>query len=163
MNNPNEKTFDTLYRADTLNLAVGWDMNQYISFLNPTQTFFFSTQFFWRHIFGFDPLTAYPVPVPNNPTRVVERVQDELLQTLLINTTYNVPLPATALTVQTSPALAVYYDWQGMLLFQPSLRFARDPWRLVVDYSAINSGVFRGLIGFVRDRSNVRVQVEYAL
>ena len=163
VNNPNEKTFDTLYRADTLNLAVGWDMNQYISFLNPTQTFFFSTQFFWRHIFSFDPLTAYPVPVPNNPTRVVERVQDELLQTLLINTTYNVPLPATALTIQTSPALAVYYDWQGMLLFQPSLRFARDPWRLVVDYSAINSGVFRGLIGFVRDRSNVRVQVEYAL
>lgn len=50
-----------------------------------------------------------------------------------------------------------------MLLFQPSLRFARDPWRLVIHYGAINSGVFRGLIGFVRDRSNVRLQIEYVL
>jgi hypothetical protein len=161
--NPNMPGFDTLYRADTLNLAVGWDMNQYLRFLNPTQTFFFSTQFFYRHIFDFDPLTAFPVPVPNNPTRVVERVQDEFLQTLLVNTTYNTALPGTDWNVQTTPGLAMYYDWQGMILFQPSLRFARDPFRLTVDYSTINSGVFRGLIGFVRDRSNVRLQFEYVL
>jgi hypothetical protein len=161
--NPNLPGFDTLYRADSLNFAVGWDMNQYIRFLNPIQPFFFSAQLFYKHIFDFDPLTSYPVPVPNNPTRVVERVQDEILQTLLVNTTYNHPIPGTDISLQTSPSLAVYYDWQGMLLFQPSLRFARDPWRLVIDYSAINSGVFRGQIGLVRDRSNVRIQVEYVI
>ena len=163
VNDPNAPSFDTLYRTDTLNFSVGWDMNQYIRFLNPTQTFFFSAQVFYRHIFGFDPWTAYPVPVPNNPTRVVERVQDEILQTLLVNTTYNTIVPGTSFNIQTTPGLALYYDWQGMLLFQPSLRFGRDPWRLVIDYSTINSGVFRGLIGFVRDRSNVRVQVEFVI
>jgi hypothetical protein len=163
VNDPNLPSFDTVYRTDTLNFAVGWDMNQYIRFLNATQTFFFSAQLFYRHIFGFDPLTAYPVPVPNNPTRVVERVQDEILQTLLVTTTYNTPVPGTSFNVQTTPGLAVYYDWQGMIAFQPSLRFARDPWRLTIDYNAINSGVFRGLIGFVRDRSNVRIQVEFVI
>jgi hypothetical protein len=50
-----------------------------------------------------------------------------------------------------------------MLLFQPSVRFVRDPWRVIVDYTTINSGVFRYPIGFARDRSNVRFQVEYVL
>ena len=57
----------------------------------------------------------------------------------------------------------MFYDWQGMFLFQPNVRFVRDPWRFIVDYSAINSGVFRNQIGLVRDRSNVRFQVEYVL
>jgi hypothetical protein len=56
------------YRSDSLNLAVGWDMNQYIRLLNPNQTFFFSTQFFVKHIFNFDPLTAYPVPSRTTPS-----------------------------------------------------------------------------------------------
>jgi hypothetical protein len=161
--NPDAPSFDTVYRADSLNFAIGWDMNQYIRFLNPTQTFFFSTQFFWKHIFDFDPLTSYPVPLPNNPQRVVSRVEDEFLQTLLINTTYNTAIPGTDFNVQTTPGMSMFYDWQGMILFQPSLRFVRDPWRLIVDYTTIDSGVFRGQIGLVRDRSNVRVQVEYVL
>jgi len=57
----------------------------------------------------------------------------------------------------------MFYDWQGMLLFQPGLRFARDPFRFIVDYTTINSGVYRYQIGLVRDRSNVRVQLEYVL
>jgi len=160
---PNGKTFDTVYRSDSLNLAVGWDMNQYVRLLNPNQTFFFSTQFFVKHIIDYDDLTAFPVPQPNNPQRTVERVQTQFLQTLLINTTYNTSVPGTDFNVQTTPGLSMFYDWQGMLLFQPSLRFVRDPWRFIVDYTTINSGVFRGEIGFVRDRSNVRFQVEYVL
>jgi hypothetical protein len=160
---PSCRTFDTVYRTNTLNFAVGWDMNQYVRFLNPNQTFFFSTQFFWKHIFDFDPLTAYPVPVPNNAQRTVERVQDEFLQTLLINTTYNTSVPGTDFNVQTTPGFGMFYDWQGMFVFQPSLRFVRDPWRFIVDYTEINAGVYRGQFGFVRDRSNVRFQVEYVL
>lgn len=161
--NPNAPSFDTVYRSDSLNFAIGWDMNQYIRFLNPTQTFFFTTQFFWKHIFDFDPLTAYPVPVPNNASRTVERVQDDFLQTLLINTTYNTRIPGTDFNVQTTPGFGMFYDWQGMFVFQPSLRFVRDPWRFIVDYTTIDAGVYRGQFGFVRDRSNVRFQIEYVL
>ena len=35
---------------DSFNAVVGLDMNQWIRFLNPSQTFFFSTQFFYKHI-----------------------------------------------------------------------------------------------------------------
>lgn len=76
---------------------------------------------------------------------------------------YLVTLPLSDVNIHASPGLSMFYDWQGSILFQPNLRFARDPWRLVVDYTAINSGVFRPPLGFVRDRGNVRLQVEYVL
>jgi hypothetical protein len=155
--------FDTVSRKDTFGASVGWDMNQYIRPLNPNQTFFISTQFFWRHIFDMDPLQGLPVPEPNNQTRVIPIVQDQFIQTLLINTTYNAKAPFTDTTLQVTPSYAMFYDWQGMFVFQPGVRFTRDPWRFIVDYSAINSGVFRNQLGLLRDRSNVRFQVEYVL
>ncbi len=160
---------------DTLNFVLGWDMNQYITALNPTQSFFFSTQFFYRHIFDFiectspdssgngTPCMAVPVPQPNNSTRVVPIPEDQFLHTLLINTTYNTSIPFTDTTVQTTPGFGMFYDWQGMLVFQPSVRFVRDPWRFIVDYTNINSGQFKSIFGLVRDRDNVRFQLEYVL
>ncbi len=173
--------FDTARRSDSANFVVGWDMNQYLRWLNPTQSFLFSTQFFMRHYFDVPQCTVYkdrataasgletvdcfgvPVPRPNNSTRIVSRRPTELLQTLLINTTYNVNIPLTQLTTQMTPGFGMFYDWQGMLVFQPSLRFLRDPWRFIVDYTTINSGVFDYQFGLVRDRSNVRFQIEYVL
>lgn len=165
---------NTVARKDTLRAVVGWDMNQYINFLNPTQSFFFSTQFFYQHIFDFEkcgvdaagngtPCMSVSVPVPNNSTRVVGIDQDQFLHTLLINTTYNTSIPFTNTTVQTTPGFGMFYDWQGMFVFQPSLRFVRDPWRFIVDYTAINSGVFKQTFGLVRDRDNIRLQLEYVL
>jgi len=165
---------DTLARKDTINFVLGWDMNQFIRFLNPRQSIFFSTQFFYRHIFNFEDCgvdsagngrlcMAVPITQPNNSTRVVGIQQDQALQTLLINTTYNTSIPFTNTTVQATPSFAMFYDWQGTLLFQPGVRFLRDPWRFIVDYTAINSGVFKSQIGLVRDRDNVRFQLEYVL
>ncbi len=165
---------DTVTRNDTLKAVVGWDMNQYITWLNPRQSIFFSTQFFYQHIFDFvdceidaqgngTPCMSVSVPVPNNSTRVVGIDQDQFLHTLLINTTYNTTIPFTDSTVQTTPGFGMFYDWQGMLVFQPSLRFVRDPWRFVVDYTTINSGVYKQTFGLVRDRDNVRLQLEYVL
>ena len=156
-------TFDTVQRKDTFNMAIGWDTNQYIRFLNPSQTFFITTQVFGRHIFDYDPLTSLPVPEPNNSNRTIVVPQSQILQTFAINTTYNVQVPATDLNMQVTPGYNMFFDWQGMLLFQPNIRFVRDPFRFLVDYTTINSGVFRANIGLVRDRSNVRVQVEYVL
>lgn len=164
-------TYDTVVRRNTFNMALGWDTNQYIRWLNPNQTFFLSTQFFYRHIFGFDRngsvcqscRLAVPIPEPNNSVRVVPLVQDSFLQTLAINTTYNTKVPMTEVNLQVTPGFNMFYDWQGMFTFQPNIRFVRDPFRFIVDYSAINSGVYRYQIGLVRDRSNVRMQFEYVL
>jgi hypothetical protein len=156
-------TFDTVYRTDTVNMAIGWDTNQYIRFLNPSQTFFITTQIFGRHIVDYDPLTSLPVPQPNRSTRTIVVPQSQILQTFAINSTYNVHVPGTDTNMQVTPGYNMFFDWQGMLLFQPNIRFVRDPFRFIVDYTTINSGVFRNSIGLVRDRSNVRVQVEYVL
>jgi hypothetical protein len=173
--------FSTVSRKDTLNFSVGWDMNQYVRFLNPAQTFLFSTQFFYRRILNpaqctvfnnpLDPTSGtrqadcqgLPVPLPNNSTRIVPLPANQFLQTLLINTTYNHNIPGTQLTVQTTPGLQMLYDWQGSLVFQPNVRIVRDPWRFIVDYTALNSGVYRYQLGLVRDRGNVRFQIEYVL
>ncbi len=178
---PGTKVFDTAQQSDSANFVMGWDMNQYIQALNPTQSFLFSTQFFMRHYFdvpqcnvfknrqnaneGMESVNCFgvPVPLPNNSTRIVSRKGTEMLQTFLVNTTYNVTLPLTDMTAQVTPGFGMFYDWQGMLVFQPSMRVLRDPWRFIVDYSAINSGVFKYQFGLARDRSNVRFQIEYVL
>ena len=155
-------------------MAVGWDTNQMVRWINPTQTLFITTQFFYRHIFDYtfscpdDPAKkcagqGLPVPEPNNSTRTIPLQQDTFLHTLAINTTYNVAAPFTNTNVQVTPGFNMFYDWQGMFLFQPGVRFVRDPWRFIVDYTAINSGVFRYQIGLVRDKANVRAQIEYVL
>ncbi len=156
-------TFDTVTRKDTFNVALGWDASVYAPFLNPRQTVFLTTQVFYRHIFDRDRLQAFPVAEPNNGMRVVPQVGNSILQTFAVSTSYIVKLPLTDVNLHASPGLSMFYDWQGSILFQPGLRFSRDPWRLVVDYTAINSGVFRPPLGFVRDRGNVRLQVEYVL
>jgi hypothetical protein len=164
-------TFNTVQRKDSFNFAVGWDANVPARWLNPRDSVFLTTQVFWRHVFDYSGATdvcpscavAFPVPEPNNDQRVVPLPQDTILQTLAIGTTYLVTVPATAVNLQVTPGFATFYDWQGMILFQPSVRFVRDPWRFIVDYTTINSGVFRYPLGFVRDRSNVRFQVEYVL
>ncbi len=156
-------TFDSVTRSDSFNMAVGWDMNQYIRALNPSQTFFISTQIFFKHIFDYDPLQGLPIPEPNNSNRVIAVPENQVLQTLAISTTYNAKVPFTDSNMQVSPGYNMFYDWQGMLLFQPGVRFVRDPWRFIVDYTTINSGVYRASLGVVRDRSNVRFQVEYVL
>ena len=164
-------TLNTVRRQDTFNMALGWDTNQMIRFLNPNQTFFISTQFFYRHIFDYKFSCtegdcvgqSVPVPSPNNSTRTVPIVQDTFLHTLAINTTYNTAVPFTDTNIQVTPGFNMFYDWQGMFLFQPGVRFVRDPWRFIVDYTAINSGVYRYQIGLVRDKANVRAQIEYVL
>jgi len=162
---------NTVRRQDSFNMAIGWDTNQLVRWINPNQTIFFSTQFFYRHIFDYKFSCtpgdcvgqSLPVPEQNNSTRTVPLVEDTFLHTLAISTTYNVHAPFTNTNLQVVPGFNMFYDWQGMLLFQPGVRFIRDPWRFIVDYTAINSGVYRYQIGLVRDKANVRAQIEYVL
>jgi len=157
--------FDTVSRKDTWNMALGWDMNQFIRPLNPNQSFFFTTQFFYKHVFSLDPLQAFPVPdAKRDPQRVIPYQGDQFLYTLHVDTSYNHNLPFTNTNVVIAPSFNYFYDFVGAMLFQPGVRISRDPWRFILDYSIVDSGVFRGTkIGLVRDRDNVRLQLEYVL
>jgi hypothetical protein len=172
----------TTLKRDTFNLALGLDHNRFIRWINPTQTIFFSTQLFYRHVFDSPGDLVLPVPFrdvaiqdpqglvpilsrgcgPNGPKlkgracvlepRLFRLADDQLLHTLLINTSYY--------GGRVTPQLAVYYDWQGAILVQPGVQLTRDPFRLILDYTTIN-GAPTGQLGALRDRDNVRIQLEF--
>src|SRR5438132_952289 len=56
-----------LLQRDTFNYHLGFDVNRFIRFLNPAQTFFFTTQFFYKHIFDSPGDLVLPVPFRNIP------------------------------------------------------------------------------------------------
>ena len=189
----------TVLQRDTFNMSVGLDVNRFIRQLNPTQTFFISTQLFYKHVFNAPDDLVLPVPfrnlpvdprlpivgnpsadgnvlpgvggcgakVPNAPKvggsrpgtracrlqpRLFPQQQDRFLQTLLITTSYS--------GGRIVPSLGMIYDWVGGVVVQPGVTLVRDPFRVTVDYTSVTS-VAAQQFGTVRDRDNVRFQVEY--
>jgi hypothetical protein len=182
-----------LLQRDTFNMAVGADINRFISWLNPTQTFFISTQMFYKHVFDSPGDLVLPVPYRNIPVgnqtpvigtkgplndvlnslpgiktgcankngkrvpcslqpRLYHLNDDRILQTLLITTSYS--------GGRVVPFYGMFYDWQGAVVFQPGVQLVRDPFRFIADYTRIE-GAPTGQFGAVRDRDNIRFQVEY--
>jgi hypothetical protein len=176
--------YGKLLQRDTFNMALGADINRFIQWLNPTQTFFISTQIFYKHVFDSPGDLVLPVPFRNTrvgaqlpvvgtkgpllpkgcgigngerrPCKIQPRLyrlaDDRILQTLLITTSYS--------GGRVVPYYGMFYDWQGALVFQPGVQLVRDPFRVVFDYTRIE-GAPTGQFGAVRDRDNVRFQVEY--
>lgn len=170
-----------LLQRDTFNFAMGFDINRYIRWLNPTQTFFFSTQFFYKHVFDSPGDLVLPVTFRNTPVdprlplvgsggcfkqtrtgqksrpcwlqpRLLHLDDDRFLHTLLVTTSYS--------GGRIVPQFGVFYDWQGAYVLQPGVTLVRDPFRFIMDYTMVNS-VPSGQFGAVRDRDNVRFQIEY--
>lgn len=164
----------SLLQRDTFNAAIGFDINRYIRFLNPRQSFFISTQMFYKHVFDSPGDLVLPVPHRNVNTRGAPLIgalcegslgrscnlrprlfhldDDRFLHTLLITTAY-----AGGRVV---PSYGMFYDWQGAWVFQPGVTLIRDPFRFVVDYTHVAAAP-TGQFGAVRDRDNVRFQVEF--
>jgi hypothetical protein len=162
-------------QRDTFNMSVGLDVNRFVRWINPNQTVFLTTQFFYKHVFDSPGDLVLPTPARNievsrqipfagtpgcaggsRPCRLRPRLyhldDDRFLHTLLITTSYS--------GGRIVPAFAMFYDWQGPLLFQPGVALVRDPFRFIVDYTRIE-GPATGQIGTVRDRDNLRFQVEF--
>ncbi|MBI3300611.1 MAG: hypothetical protein HYZ72_00815 [Deltaproteobacteria bacterium] len=154
-------------RSDVVRWSLGFDVNRYIRFLNPSQSFLISAQAFGTHILDFNstPLTAVApsfgfahfsaaVRDPHRKNQAFVNLDPyQIINTLLISTSYRSGV--------ISPALAFFYDWQGSWVVQPGVTFTRDPFRLTVQYNYID-GQFNG-VGFLRDRDNVIIQLEVVI
>jgi len=173
-----QRTTGGLDRGDSLNFVLGYDMNQYIRFLNPNQTFFFTTQFFYRHLLNAakrEQIPGFPVedgevqPVvgklvspgifggaPAEPM-YVKQDTDQLLQTLSVATSYR--------SGMINPVFTIFYDWSGALLYQPGVTIIRDPFRFAIDYSIIDAHTLKGNSGLslYKDRDNVQFRIEYVI
>lgn len=169
-------------QRDSLNAVIGWDVQQYIRFLNPTQTFFMSTQFFYKHILdagGTDVFVTSHGKSVLNPDREVlpvivdllvpvgglpplepvfiTRPADSYLNTLFVGTSYR--------SGTVNPGFGLFYDWSGAFVFQPAVTFVRDPFRFTIEYSRIDAAKLKAGSGIslLRDRDTVEFKFEYVI
>ncbi|MGE0822175.1 MAG: DUF1302 family protein [Candidatus Binatia bacterium] len=154
-------------RSDVIRWSLGMDVNRYIRFLNPSQSFTISGQVFGSHILDFNDRSltqtapnfdfahfAVPVRDPHRDNQAFVNLDPyQIINTLSVSTSYYSGV--------VSPALVFLYDWQGAWLAQPGVTFVRDPFRVTVQYNYID-GQFNGL-GFLRDRDNVIFQLELVI
>ncbi len=153
-------------RSNVVRWSLGIDINRYFRFLNPQQSFIISAQMFATHIVNFDNTSlasvlpygfghvAVAVQDPHRKNNTLVNVdQHEFVNTLAISTSYRSGVIA--------PRLVFFYDWQGAWLVQPQVTFIRDPFRITLQYNYID-GQYNG-IGFLRDRDNFLVQLEYVI
>lgn len=166
---------------DSLNFVLGLDINQWLRTLNPNQTFFISTQFFYKRILnaaGSNILTPQGtinpdrevLPVDLNVANVdfrgskfrlepifITQPSNQYLQTLFIGTSYR--------SGTINPGVTFFYDWGGAFLYQPSVSFSRDPFRFIVDYSVLDSHIYKGGSGvsLLKDRDNIQFRFEYVI
>lgn len=169
---------------DSWNAVVGFDTNQWIRFLNANQTFFISTQFFYKHIVNaagtklYDCSSGTCLPNADREVQPVElnvlnlglrtvgqtleplfisQPADQYLQTLFIGTSYH--------SGEVNPGLTIFYDWGGSFLYQPSIVFSRDPFRFAIDYSILSAHIYKGGsdVSLLKDRDNVQFRIEYVI
>jgi hypothetical protein len=168
-----------ILKRDSINYVLGLDTNQFIHFLNPSTSFFMTTQLFYRHVKGAPkkpcPTTTdlnkmcddmvLPVPVANKDIDLLGAVDpvlarhetDQFLHTLFITTSY--------MSGQVVPTFIFFYDWSGGMAAIPSITFSQDPFRFHVEYNWLNAGTLKGNSGvsLLRDRDNILFQFEYVI
>ena len=180
--------YGRLLQRDSFNMAVGFDINRFIRQLNPTQTFFITTQFFYKHVFDSPHDLILPVPYrvlpvgsrtpivgdPDDPKNLLRgiggcgakgRKHACHLRPRFYHLNDDRFLQTLLITTSYSggrivPYFGMFYDWQGAMVFQPGMQYVRDPFRFIVDYTIIQ-GDPTGQFGAVRDRDNIRFQAEF--
>ncbi|MBI2891766.1 MAG: hypothetical protein HYY13_13410 [Nitrospirae bacterium] len=165
-----------LPKSDLVKWAVGLDHNAWLRFLNPRQTFFVSAQLIGEHWRDLEPGAAYSVQADSYVARVLPPGQSQAQfmtqpdfiplktnayrSTLLVQTGY--PLghgyiqPAFATIAELGEFDALSY------LLQPSLQYLLEPFRVRLEYNHI-AGAYAGGVGFLKDRDNLMLKLEYVL
>ncbi len=173
---------------DSINAVVGVDKNQWIRWLNPSQTFFISTQFFYKHIkngAGSRVINSCNAKgnCTLNPDREVLPITADLNDFILKsganagrvepifirqpNSQYlqTLFIGTSYRSGTVNPGMLVFYDWGGAFVYQPSIQFSHDPFRFEIDYSIIDSHSYKGGSGvsLLKDRDNVAFRFEYVI
>ena len=138
---------------DFFRWMIGLDKNVWIRKLNKEQTFLVSLQYFGQWVSDYDGRMRNAVPIYPNDTEFPAVREVEGTFTLLANTFY--------MNGKITPQMVLGYDVRGAWLIQPSVNLLREPFRLMIQYSAI-AGNFTGF-GFFRDRDQISFVFSYLL
>ena len=154
---------DASCSATPSTMRVGFDINRFIRWLNPTQTFFITTQFFYKHVFDSPGDLVLPVPFRNTPSaEPAARRQPRSPATLparrLRAKSASAPASSgrgssTSTTTASctrcssrrrtraagsSRSSACSTTGRARSSSSPACQFVRDPFRFIVDYTRID-------------------------
>jgi hypothetical protein len=136
-----------------LKWMIGLDKSTWIRWLNRTNTFLLSFQWFASWVQDYDERQRQPLALYPDATSFTAAKEVESTFTAVINTFY--------LKGMLNPQMALAYDPRGVWLIQPSVLCIREPFRFVVQYS----GIVGNMAGFgaFRDRDQIAFTIAYLL
>ncbi len=179
--------------GDSWNVVLGLDIQQWVRLINPNSSLFITTQFFYKHLNGAikrEPVRLRGGDLPNYLPGQKTIFKGEVLpvQKQVISSDLYIPIPADAtvpnfvhspvdqflqtLLIATPyyggrilPSLTLLYDWHGAWVFQPSITYSIDPFRITMTYNYLTATSLQGGngISLLRDRDNLLFQVEYVI
>lgn len=162
---------------DSINAVFGWDVNFWLRALNPHNTFFLTSQFFFKHIINAAGSRVYKPDGTPNPDREILPVIDTLLPRLGIplepvyvsqpqqSFLQTFALATSYYSGRINPVFALFYDWGGALVYQPGVTYVHDPFRFSIDYSILDAHRLKGGSGIslLKDRDNIQFRLEYVI
>jgi hypothetical protein len=143
----------TIPKKDHLKWMIGLDKNVWIRSLNKTSTFMVSFQWFASWVQDYDDRMKQPLALYPESTNFSAAKEFSSNFTFLTNTMY--------LKGALNPQLVLAYDIRGAWMFVPSVKYIREPFRFLVQYS----GIVGNMTGFgaFRDRDQIAFIVTYQL
>jgi hypothetical protein len=136
-----------------LRFMLGLDKNLWLRKLNKLQTFFISLQYFGQDILNYDDRIKVSVPIYPDASDYPGVREIESVVTMLVNTSY--------MSGRLTPQMVLAYDVRGAWLVMPSLNYIFEPFRFMIQYSAV-AGSFTNF-GFFRDRDQITFIFSYLL
>jgi len=136
-----------------LRFMVGLDKTLWIRKLNKLQTFVLSLQYFGQYILDYDDRIKVSVPIYPDSSDYPGVREVESVITMLANTMY--------MSGRLTPQMVVAYDVRGAWLIQPSVNYIHEPFRFMIQYSAL-AGSFTNF-GIFRDRDQLTFIISYLL
>ena len=140
-------------KKNILRFMVGLDKQLWIRPLNKKNMFFLSAQYFGQWVPDHEDGMAQPVPIYPNAIVFPGVKAYENSVTAMLSTTY--------MKGNLAPQLALAYDLRGAWLVQPQVGFTYEPFRFMIQYSAI-AGNFTNF-GILRDRDQISFILTYLL
>ena len=140
-------------RKNILRYMVGFDKNLWIRPLNRTTTFFISFQYFGQYVLDYDKRMRQAIALPPNSMDFAAQKEIETQMTALMSTSY--------WNGRVSPQVALGYDVRGAWLIQPSVNFIFEPFRFMIQWSAIDGKITN--FGAFRDRDQITFILSYLL
>jgi hypothetical protein len=177
-----------LDKRDVLAWNIGLDHNQWIRFLNPSNSFVFSAQQFWVNINGQKTTFAKGVPSVLNDKNVIagrkRSLQKPVTSAALAATcapgsgsragcslwNFGGQTQLTTLAINTQyfagnlrPSVVFFYDWSNPYLIQPGIDWVfREPFRVSIRYNFLE-GKGNSSLGIQNQKDSVWLEFQYLL